>query len=90
MGDVDAIIRKVLDEHGKLAIDANSVDVDEDLYRSGLTSHATVNVMLGLEDEFDVEFPNSLLKKTTFRSIRAIREALTEIDGTFEDSSVTA
>jgi acyl carrier protein len=90
MGDVDAIIRKVLDEHGKLTTDANTVDADEDLYRRGLTSHATVNVMLGLEDEFEVEFPNSLLKKTTFRSIRSIREALTEIDGTFEDSSATA
>jgi acyl carrier protein len=90
MSDVDAIIRKVLDEHGKLATDANTVDSDEDLYGSGLTSHATVNVMLGLEDEFDVEFPNDLLKKTTFQSIRAIREALTEIDGTLEDSSATA
>ena len=30
---------------------------DDDLYLLGLTSHATVNVMLALEDEFEIEFP---------------------------------
>jgi acyl carrier protein len=76
---MDDIIRKVLGEHGKLTADTATIGVDDDLYRSGLTSHATVNVMLGLEDEFDIEFPNRLLRKTTFQSIRAISEALTEI-----------
>jgi acyl carrier protein len=76
---MDDIIRKVLDEHGKLTANTATIGVDDDLYRSGLTSHATVNVMLGLEDEFDIEFPNRLLRKTTFQSIRSISEALTDI-----------
>jgi acyl carrier protein len=80
--DMDDIIRKVLSEHGKLTVDTATIGVDDDLYRSGLTSHATVNVMLGLEDEFDLEFPNRLLRKTTFQSIRSISEALTEIGAT--------
>jgi acyl carrier protein len=79
---MDDIIRKVLSEHGKLTVDTATIGVDDDLYRSGLTSHATVNVMLGLEDEFDLEFPNRLLRKTTFQSIRSISEALTEIGAT--------
>jgi acyl carrier protein len=41
-----------------------------------MSSHASVNVMLALEDAFDVEFPDSLLRRGTFRSISAIREAL--------------
>jgi acyl carrier protein len=49
---------------------------DDDLYQSGLSSHASVNVMLALEDAFDVEFPDALLRKGTFQSVAAIREAL--------------
>jgi acyl carrier protein len=32
--------------------------------------------MLALEDAFDVEFPDSLLRRDTFRSVEAIRGAL--------------
>jgi acyl carrier protein len=76
---MDDVIRAVLKEHGKLDVDAETIGEDEDLYRNGLTSHATVNVMLGLEDEYDFEFPDRLLKKHTFSSVSAIREALNEI-----------
>jgi hypothetical protein len=31
---------------------------DASLYNAGLTSHPGVNVMLALEDEFDLEFPS--------------------------------
>jgi acyl carrier protein len=51
-----------------------------DLYAAGLTSHASVNVMLALEDAFDFEFPEKLLRKSTFASISAIRDALAELD----------
>lgn len=49
------------------------------MYAVGMTSHASVNVMLALEDEFDVEFPERLLRKQSFDSIFRIREALTEL-----------
>jgi acyl carrier protein len=32
--------------------------------------------MLALEDAFDVEFPDSLLRRDTFRSVASMREAL--------------
>ena len=72
----DQAIRKVLMEHGRLAVDVGTVDVDADLYALGLTSHASVNVMLALEDSFDIEFPDELLRKSTFASVRAIESAL--------------
>ncbi len=62
-------IREVLAAHGKLAVDAGEIADDTDLYAAGLTSHASVNVMLALEDEFDVEFPDEALKKATFSSV---------------------
>ena len=76
---MDSVIRAVLAEHGKLDVDAEEIPADADLYDNGLTSHATVNVMLALEDEYDFEFPDRLLRKQTFSSVSAIREALTEI-----------
>ena len=76
---VDDVIRVVLEEHGRLPESSSPLSVDEDLYEAGLTSHASVNVMLALEDRFDVEFPDELLRKSTFESIAAIREALASI-----------
>jgi len=76
MSDLDGTIRQVLEAHGRLPSTPSQLKADDDLYERGLSSHASVNVMLALEDAFDVEFPDSLLKRGTFRSIAAIREAL--------------
>jgi acyl carrier protein len=69
-------IRQILKEHGRLASDATTLADDADLYQAGMTSHASVNVMLALEAQFDVEFPDSMLKRGVFSSISTIREAL--------------
>ena len=76
MGDLNVTIRDVLEAHGRLPVSLSSLSDDDDLYENGLTSHASVNVMLALEDAFDVEFPDALLRKSTFESIKAIRGAL--------------
>ena len=76
---MDDEIRTVLVEHGRLAVDAQHLPDDADLYQAGLTSHASVNVMLALEDAFDVEFPERMLRKKTFESVAAIRAALDEL-----------
>ena len=76
MSEVDGRIRAVLEAHGKLPGGAAGLKGGDDLYQHGLSSHASVNVMLGLEDAFDVEFPDSLLRRDTFRSVDAIRGAL--------------
>jgi len=73
---VDEKIRMILTKHGRLPLDAHSLEEDDDLYRIGLTSHASVNVMLAIEEEFNVEFPEQMLRKSTFQSIAAIRSAI--------------
>ena len=72
-------IRSVLLEHGKLPVDLTSVSDTDDLYSAGMTSHASVNVMLALEDTFDIEFPDAMLRKSTFASVSAIRSALSTL-----------
>ena len=74
--DTVARIRAVLAEHGRLPVDAKSPTIDANLYDAGMTSHATVSVMLALEEEFDVEFPDELLNRSAFTCIASIRDAL--------------
>ena len=76
---MDETIRLVLTEHGRLAVDASSIDENTDLFAAGMTSHASVNVMLALEDAFDIEFSEKMLKKSTFESIAAIRTGVQEM-----------
>jgi acyl carrier protein len=72
-------IRAILKEHGRLTKDAAALGEADDLYQAGMTSHASVNVMLALEGEFDLEFPDHMLKRSVFESIAAIRSAIDEL-----------
>jgi acyl carrier protein len=74
-------IREILAEHARLPVEMTSLDDDTDLYQAGMTSHASVSVMLALEDAFDIEFPESMLRKGTFESVSAISAALTSLVG---------
>jgi acyl carrier protein len=66
----------VLRHHGRLNQNVDGLNIHSDLYQSGMTSHAGVNVMLALEGVFNVEFPDHLLKRSVFSSIDSIRSAL--------------
>jgi acyl carrier protein len=72
-------IRSILKDHGRLSVDTATLAEDADLYQAGLTSHASVNVMLALEGQFDVEFPDRMLKRGVFGSIASIRDAIAEL-----------
>jgi acyl carrier protein len=78
---MDDTIRKVLGEHAQLPVEVDKLRREDNLYEVGMTSHASVNVMLALEDEFEVEFPEAMLRKSTFESIAAISTALGELAG---------
>lgn len=73
-------IRQVIKEHARLPSAVDALKDDADLYQAGMTSHASVNLMLGLEHAFDVEFPDSMLKRSVFQSIASIAAALQELE----------
>jgi acyl carrier protein len=79
--DLDDTIRSILAAHGHLVRDVDTLDENEDLYRAGLRSHATVDVMLAVEDAFAIEFPDHMFRKSTFHSVSAIRSAVVEVIG---------
>ncbi len=72
-------VRRVIRDHGRLAVDVDAIADDANLYEVGMTSHASVNLMLALEEEFDVEFPDAMLRRNVFESITAISGALTSL-----------
>jgi acyl carrier protein len=77
--DLEDQIRSVLRDHGRLNKAVEQIEVEADLYQAGMTSHASVNVMLALEGAFDVEFPDHLLKRSVFNSVASIRDAVAEL-----------
>jgi acyl carrier protein len=74
-------IRPIVAEHARLRVEADQLTDDADLYEAGLTSLSTVNLMLALEEHFDVEFSDKMLGRKTFASIRSLSEAITELRG---------
>jgi acyl carrier protein len=72
-------IREIIGTHARLTVPANSLPEAADLYAAGMSSQASVSIMVALEDEFDVEFPDRMLKRSVFQSIASIRAALLEI-----------
>jgi acyl carrier protein len=75
-------IRPIVAAHGRLLVDVGTLADDADLYEAGLTSLSTVNLMLALEEHFEVEFLDRMLGRKTFQSIRSLSEAITELRGT--------
>lgn len=69
-------IREVIQGHVRLPVDVHSLADDADLYQAGMTSHASVGLMLALEDAFDVEFPDAMLTRAVFQSVASIAAAL--------------
>jgi len=66
--------------HGKILallasqenIDVASLTAECDLYDAGLTSFASVQLMLAIEDTFGIEFPERMLNRRTFSTIANI------------------
>jgi acyl carrier protein len=76
---MDERIRAVIAAQARLGVDVSTLGDGDDLYAAGMTSHASVNLMLALENEFDVEFPDRMLRRSVFESVSSIRAALTEL-----------
>lgn len=74
-------IRDILAQHARLSADVSTLANDSDLYAAGLTSLTTVNLMLAIEDHFDIEFPDQMLGRKTFGSIQSLCEAVEELAG---------
>lgn len=74
-------IRALIAAHARLLVPVEQLSDDSDLYEAGLTSLSTVNLMLALEEHFDVEFEDRMLGRKTFGSIQSLSDAITQLRG---------
>ena len=72
-------IRAIVAQHAQLSLKVENLTDDGDLYAAGMSSLSTVNLMLALEDHFDVEFKDSMLGRKTFGTLRSLSEAIEEL-----------
>ena len=73
---MDDEIRKVLRSVGGLSVHVDGLKEDTDLFLAGLSSLATVNVMLALEHRFSIEIPDELLTRRTFQTLGSLKKTV--------------
>ncbi len=76
---MNGTIRQIIAAHAGLSMPVSDISDDTDLYRVGLKSHACVELMLALEEEFGIEFTDELLTRATFRSVKALEQAVSSL-----------
>jgi len=74
-------IREILAENGRLTVPVDKLNDDADLFAAGLDSLAIVNVLMSLEETFDIELPDDKLSRKTFANIGTIRSVVEELAG---------
>ena len=79
---MNATIREILAKFGQLPTPVDTIENEADLYAAGLSSFASVQLMLGIEEAFDIEFPDNLLNRKSFASIKAIEDTVKPVSYT--------
>lgn len=72
-------IREIIARTVELPGGIDGVTDTADLYEAGMTSFGSVQLMLALEEEYDIEFPERMLNRKLFSSIANIQAALDEL-----------
>jgi len=69
-------IREILKQVAHLEAAVDTIGDADDLYDAGLSSLDTIQLMLALERQFDVEIPDEMLNRQLFRSIDTLADAI--------------
>jgi acyl carrier protein len=72
-------LRRILSESARLDVSVETLSDSDDLYAAGLSSLATVHVMLAIEDEFAIEIPDRMLTRRLFSSIDTLAASIVEL-----------
>jgi acyl carrier protein len=77
--DLQNRIAAVVLKHGRFGGVIERLEADADLYDLGLSSRASVAVMLALEAAFGFEFPEHMLSRELFASLANICRAVEDL-----------
>ncbi|MDT7950868.1 MAG: acyl carrier protein [Acetobacteraceae bacterium] len=76
---VEDTMRSLLAEVAHMRTDPTTLAATDDLFAAGLSSLATVDLMLAIEDRFELEFTSAWLNRRTFASIAALSNAVRQM-----------
>jgi acyl carrier protein len=79
--DSEALIRAALAREGGLGGAAAEVDAETDLFEAGLSSLGVVAVLMRLENDLQVTFPDELVSVETFSYVSTIQRAVKAVLG---------
>ncbi|WP_063901912.1 acyl carrier protein [Burkholderia ubonensis] len=77
-----SILRDIISELKCLDVPTEVIADHTDLYAVGLTSLASVQLMMEIEHEFRIRIPDSMLKYELFSSIDSLSAAITQLQHT--------
>ncbi|MEV5176534.1 phosphopantetheine-binding protein [Streptomyces flaveolus] len=78
---LEAAVREILLPLLGPSADPAGIGPDTDLWQAGLDSLGSVSLMAGIEDTFDIEFPDALLTRETFSTVSRIVAAVDSLVG---------
>ena len=68
--------------------DATSIGIDDILVENGFDSISIVDLIVGIENAFEIEFDNSKISYNSLKSIRAISETIFELINNKKDENI--
>ncbi len=72
-------ILRLVEEKATLAKPTDELTLNCDLYRAGMKPFEAIQLMLALEEEFEIEFPTKMLNRQSMSSLEAIRSCIEEV-----------
>lgn len=75
-GNLKNRIRNIVKDNVRIGVPFSALEDSTPLYQAGMTSYASVQLMLALENEFGLEFPDVMLSREVFESIDSIANAI--------------
>lgn len=69
-------LRTIVGSHARLSLPIAEIGDSTDLYRAGMSSQASVVLMMAVESEFALEFPDEMLSRDVFSNIDSIASAI--------------
>lgn len=72
-------VRAIVGSMNLVPVPVEGLTDEDNLFDAGMTSFGSVQLMLAIEEEYDIEFPNSLLTRKTFATLGGLISAVEQL-----------
>lgn len=79
MSEIKNKLESILLQHLKFVKESKITDWNTDLKSLGLDSISSINILMSIEDELNVSFPDEYLTESTFKSANSLYNAFLTI-----------